>query len=86
MKPQPPPYSSRVRRIVVVRKRRPIFRQWSHRFRQRGRWWFIGDGSWPSPGFSGVTVTSNQTYTTVPEPAAALLGSFGLLAILRRRK
>jgi hypothetical protein len=26
------------------------------------------------------------TYTAIPEPAAALLGSFGLLTLLRRRR
>lgn len=47
---------------------------------------FVFNHGASSPGFSGVTVTSFQTYTTVPEPLAALLGSFGLFAILRRRK
>lgn len=43
-------------------------------------------------GGSGTHTVNNGTanykfdFTVVPEPAAALLGSFGLLAILRRRK
>lgn len=47
----------------------------------------IGDGL-PSdnPGHSDVSFTGFRTYTTVPEPAVALLGSLGLLALLRRRK
>jgi hypothetical protein len=49
----------------------------------------IGDGL-PSGsdnvGANPVTFTGFRTYTTVPEPTVALLGSFGLLALLRRRK
>ncbi|MEK7952568.1 hypothetical protein [Luteolibacter soli] len=43
-------------------------------------------------GGSGTHTINNSTanyafnFTVVPEPAAALLGSFGLLALLRRRK
>jgi MYXO-CTERM domain-containing protein len=47
---------------------------------------FVTDLGATNPGFGGVTFASFQTYTTVPEPAAALLGSLGLLALLRRRK
>lgn len=39
-----------------------------------------------NPGFSGVTVNTPLSYTTTPEPAVAVLGSLGLLIILRRRK
>ncbi len=39
-----------------------------------------------NPGFSGVTVSTPLSYTTTPEPAVAVLGAFGLLTILRRRK
>lgn len=47
----------------------------------------IGDGL-PSenPGQSTVTFTGSRTYTTIPEPTAALLAGFGLLALLRRRR
>ena len=47
---------------------------------------FVTDLGTTNPGYSGVTFSSFQTYTTVPEPAAALLGSLGLLGLLRRRK
>ena len=39
-----------------------------------------------SPGLNGGTGTSFVTVTAVPEPTAALLGSLGLLALLRRRR
>lgn len=35
---------------------------------------------------SATTDTANGTFAVVPEPAAALLGSLGLLALLRRRR
>lgn len=47
----------------------------------------IGDGL-PNgnPGLSDVTFTGSRLYTTIPEPTAALLAGFGLLALLRRRR
>ncbi|MGD7651888.1 MAG: hypothetical protein ACQCXQ_01650 [Verrucomicrobiales bacterium] len=36
-------------------------------------------------GNEGVTM-NDATFTAIPEPAAAFLGSFGLLGLLRRRR
>ncbi|WP_035615519.1 hypothetical protein [Haloferula sp. BvORR071] len=47
---------------------------------------FVFDYGATNPGFNGATVTGFQTYTTVPEPAMAILGSLGLILLLRRRK
>jgi hypothetical protein len=47
---------------------------------------FVYDFGASNPGFSGVTVNTPLSYTTTPEPAVAVLGSLGLLVILRRRK
>jgi len=49
----------------------------------------IGDGlpgGSDNVGVNPVTFTGFRSYTVVPEPATALLGSLGLLALLRRRK
>lgn len=43
----------------------------------------IGAGN---PGQNPVTFTGSESYTTIPEPSAALLGGLGLLALLRRRR
>lgn len=43
----------------------------------------IGAGN---PGQTPVTFSSSESYTTIPEPSATLLGGLGLLALLRRRR
>lgn len=51
-----------------------------------------GGGSWlinyddTTAGLNGGTGSAFVTITAVPEPAAAVLGAFGLLALLRRRR
>ena len=46
----------------------------------------FGDGiAAGNPGNSDVTFTSSLTYTPIPEPSSALLGSVALLGLLRRR-
>lgn len=47
---------------------------------------FVYDFGASSPGFSGVTVNNSLSYTATPEPGVALLGSLGVLLLLRRRK
>lgn len=47
---------------------------------------FWGGGDAYADGAHGGAAGSYYTYTTVPEPAAALLGGIGLMALLRRRK
>lgn len=50
---------------------------------------FIGDYSSSLAGnysIDYIRIDSTGAYAPVPEPAAALLGSFGLLALLRRRR
>lgn len=50
---------------------------------------FIGDYSTSLSGNYSIDylrIDSTGAYAPVPEPAAALLGSFGLLALLRRRR
>lgn len=39
-----------------------------------------------NPGQNAVTFSSNLTYTPVPEPSSALLGSLALLGLLGRRR
>ncbi|MDQ8190552.1 hypothetical protein [Roseibacillus persicicus] len=47
----------------------------------------FGDGlAMGNPGQSPVTFTSSLSYTTIPEPSAALLGGLGMLSLLRRRR
>ena len=36
--------------------------------------------------FAAYTFTTQDSYTIIPEPSAALLGALGLLGILRRRR
>jgi hypothetical protein len=47
----------------------------------------IGDGL-PSgnPGHDESTFTAARTYTTIPEPSAAMLGGIAMLGLLRRRR
>ncbi len=47
---------------------------------------FWGGGDAYPDGGQGGGSGSFYTYTTIPEPGAALIGSLGMLALLRRRK
>ena len=47
----------------------------------------IGDGlPATNPGQATVTFTGDRLYTTIPEPASAVLGLIGSILLLRRRK
>jgi hypothetical protein len=47
---------------------------------------FFGGGDSYADGAHGGVSGSYFTYNTIPEPSAALLGSLGIIALLRRRK
>jgi MYXO-CTERM domain-containing protein len=54
-------------------------------FTTGGRNWLINYNDTTS-GLNGGSYSNFVTVTAVPEPAAALIGGLGLLALLRRRR
>jgi hypothetical protein len=51
-----------------------------------GNQWYINYDDLSAGSINGGAFTNAVTLTVIPEPAAALLGSLGLLALLRRRR
>jgi fibronectin-binding autotransporter adhesin len=55
-------------------------------FNLLGNQWYINYDDLSAGSINGGAFTNAVTLTVIPEPAAALLGSLGLLALLRRRR
>ncbi len=55
-------------------------------FNLLGNQWYINYDDLSAGSINGGAFTNAVTLTVIPEPAAALLGSLGLLAMLRRRR